>query len=744
MARPTDTSIQATGLSSPDLGATSFVQAAPVDTSGIVAGQGEAAALGMQAAGIHSDAASIQSLSRVIPGIVEAGLEAHKGLATKAMHEELNAEIDATRIAHENPELAMATVGGIDLAKQSLWNKMDGKSSQDITAVEANFAKEAKVLQQAFTQGAMDASGLRMRLLNITRKHINNNPGLANQLLAHSEKVLAISGVSSLRDVRQKLDDSAAKAFEKQRDFLKKEASKHNVDFDVMDLDTPEKLGELQEKVNSKKRHISAFKNFEEEDKVREIGNKKDADAFAKKHLPTLLRGGVDAFHIDAQAILKSLEQNPEQIPNAIGALAQEYIDGVNEKIAPLANMSSPEAKMGYDRFVESIKSASDRVMKASKGENLLEALTNQNKIDAAKNEAGLRNEFNMEAVDFAAKNEIVNRWIMRHPDTIDRILKTTSAMVFARPDDPHLIKTMKSRTSNNPNTNDAVAIAQGYLEAGDRPGFSQALKVYSDATKTGKLDQQEIFNFLDNFVEEFSNPSTGALARKTADKGDIIQLGELTGQYVNFVGNAIRNKMQGGNVQVNEIEGVGVNFKAPGNLKLERELNHIYASKINKLTKVFMNVGGLSHGEAWGMIRNSHGNAFGLQSSTAGKPNASNPGNLKVPGKNEFQSFANPEEGIRAVAKQISLYATGQSKNVNNPTPIPKDFLKIYNNQNEKGSATDSAYASNVSKFSGIDLSQPLDEADMVDLIYGIVKAENTNSPLTRKDVRAALAGGM
>lgn len=740
MAQPINTSIQATGLSAPNLGATSFVRQAPVNTAGLVAGNVTGVALGVKASGIQSNAQAIGQLSRTINTATQIGLELHKQGAVAGLTEEMNAEIDATRITQEDPALVQATIGGIDMAQQSLFKSQQGVSSELPEA----FSKEAKVLQQSYQQGAIDAAGLRLRLLNITRKHINNNPGLTRELLNHSETVLKVSGVSSLRDTQQKIDNTAAKLFETQRKALTQEFDKHNIQYDMFQTSDPNYLMEKQQELNSKRAKIVSFENFSEQDKIQDIGNKRDADLFVKKHLPTLIEGGVNSFHMRAKDILESLQGNPELIPAQIDALRQEYITNVNQQLAPLVNMASPEAKLGYDRFTDSINSAADRVLKASKGDNLLEALTNQNKIDSARNEAAMRNQFNLEAIDYMAKNEVFNRFVLQSPETVDGVLRGLAAMTFKRSNDPYISGLMTNSNSSNPRMKDGVAAMVGMLEGdSDRPAFSNALQVFSEATKNGRVDQQQVFDFIDNFVEHFSTPSVGALARKDADKSDIMSLGELTGQYVNYLGNAIKNHSLGQNVSTQEIEGVGVQFRVAGNPSLERELNHLYGSKINKLTKVFMNVGGMSHGEAWNTIRNSHGAAFGLQLQGTGRSNETNPGNIKNVGGEGFQSFASPQEGVKAIAKQIGLYVSGQSKNVSGATPIPMDFLKVYNNAKEKGSATDSQYANNVARFSGIDLTQPLDSGDMVDLVYGITKAENVNSKLTRKDIRLALQGG-
>lgn len=753
MARTTETSIQATGLSRPDTGAASFVRQAPVDTSGIVGSNISAQALGMQAAGIQTNAQAINSLAQVIPNIVNAGLEIHKQHAISELQEAHNVEIDNFLNSQKNPDVAKVAQENVatgDLAAKSLFSRMQQGTAtvQQMENVNAEFAQDTKALTKAVQQGVMQPSELRMRLLKITREHINRNPGLSNELINHAEKVLALSGISSLRDTKQKLDDSAAKAFEKQKDFLIKDAQNNKVPFDLLNLNTPNDLAVLQDDLNKKKRSMAAFSNFEQDEKIRTIGNSRDADTFMRKMGPDLMRGGVDSFHIDASELLKQNAQNPEQIPLLLGNLAQEYIGRATEQIGGVVNLASPEARLTYDRYVESINNAVARISKSAKGEDLIASLDNQVKTDSLLNEKALRSDINIEALNLAAKHPgLLDKWILRDDATMDRVIRTTSALLFDSPNDPSVLRSMKSKTSRNPGMNDAVAISQGFLEAGDVDSFRKSLRIYNDATKSGQMTQAEVYDFMDNFVDTFSQRHMGDIARKSADKSDVIQMSELAGQYLTFVGNAINSKSQGQNVQAKEIEGVGVTYKAPGNPELERQLNHLYANKVNKMIKVFTNIGGLSHGEAWNLIKTNYGSQIGLSSETPGKrgQNENNPLNLKVPGENKFQAFPTKEAGIKASFSQLLKYNDGSSANVDRPLTTPLEMLRVWNNAAEKGSATDKQYASNVARFSGLDLSQdisPQDTDSWVDLLYGMAIAEGAKN-VTRKDIRQSISGG-
>lgn len=750
MARTTDTSIQSTGLGRPSLEASSFVQQAPVDTSGIVGSNVTATALGMQAAGIETGAKAINQLAQSIPGIVDAGLEVYKHNALSSLQEAQNAEIDSFLQSQNNPEIAQLAgenAASLDLASHSLWDKL-GKGQariQDLDAVQEAFNKEAETLSNAVKQGVMQPSALRMRLLAITREHVNRNPGLSNELINHAEKVLALSGVSSLQDTKQKLDNSAAKAFEQQKNFLLKEFSKHNVEVDIFQTSNPEYLAEKQDELNKKKRSMAAFNNIVDDEKLRGIKTQQQADQWAKQNGPKLLEGGLARFHVDAQGIMQAFAQDQNAIPGAIRDLANQYIAEAAENVGSAVSLASPEGRVFYDNYVKMISNVAESISQVQTGKDQVEVLNNQVKINSLLNEQKLRSSgINPEAFDFAAKYpEIANKWVINNPEIFDRLLRTTSALVFdGNHMDASLLQSMKSSTAE-PGVNDAVSISKNLLTAGRNEEFRKSLAIYKDATKMGNMSQAEVFSFFDSFTDAFSQRFMGEQARKGASKEDVINVNEMAGQYMEFLGRAMDSITQGKNVQAVEVPGVGVTYKVPGDPKLERQLQNDYAGRINRMVKTFANIGNMTQEQAWNFIKIPYAGILKLPQE-GGKPNASNPGNIKEVGGQGFQSFSSPQEGIKAIAKQISLYTSGKSQNVSGPTPIPKDFLKIYNNAKEKGSATDGQYATNVARFSGLDLNQPLDQDDMVDLVYGIVKAENVNSPLTRKDVRSAIQGGV
>lgn len=111
------------------------------------------------------------------------------------------------------------------------------------------------------------------------------------------------------------------------------------------------------------------------------------------------------------------------------------------------------------------------------------------------------------------------------------------------------------------------------------------------------------------------------------------------------------------------------------------------------------------------------------------------NPGNLRVPGSTTgFQSFKSDDDGIKALAHQISLYENRDG------LKTIRGIISKYAPGNENNTA---AYIANVSKRTGLGADQAIDPANldqMVKLILAITKQENGRSSFTDAGVRVLI----
>jgi len=616
-----------TGLSAPNLAASSFVRQGVVDKSGLLAGQGEAAALGVTATAKRTEAVAIENLSKVIPSIVDTGLEIYKGHALAQLQQEQNKEIDDFLAMRQNPELAKSAAenaASLDLASHSLWDKL-GKGQATIGDLDANleaFDKETQALRFANQQGVIQPSELQTRLLAITRKHINNNPGLSAELLNHAEKILSLSGVGSLRDTQMKLDNAAQKAFQQQKSFVLKEASKHNVEIDAFRLDDPDYLMEVQDATNARKRNISLYTNITESDKLNNIQNAQEGQQFLNQNGAKLLKGGLAAFHMDASAIVQSNKDNPEEAIRQIKDLRDQHRTSIIESVGGKISLSSGEGKFYFDTLMDGMDNTIKRLEGDVSGKDKLEILNTQHNITEKLQEMSVQDKVNVPWLRLVGSSDVLSTWVFRNPEIQDALIKAGADIFHGNVTGGRVAEMMKSR-GNTPGVIDAVGFSKAALDSGNGDLFMKSVKMYKDISKSGQMTQDDVFNFMDSFTDSFSQPNVGQQARQTGSNEAITDLFSMGGQYIGYIGRALESKTQGKDVKAVEVPGVGIRYVVKGDAQLESELNDKYARRVNRMIKTFANIGGWSIDQAWNQIKDAYVDVLKLDSSSFSKSGA-------------------------------------------------------------------------------------------------------------------------
>ena len=150
-----------------------------------------------------------------------------------------------------------------------------------------------------------------------------------------------------------------------------------------------------------------------------------------------------------------------------------------------------------------------------------------------------------------------------------------------------------------------------------------------------------------------------------------------------------------------------------------------------------------------WAMLNPYMGGAPSSGSGgVSGAPNSSNPLNMRVPGKTDFQSFSSPGEAFGSYLNQFRLY---QKRGL--VTPAQMIAGDDVNGQYVPGWAPAAdgndteAYIGNVGKWTGLDMHAPINLDDPVavsKLISGMARMEQRDgAKWTPEAVRGALYGG-
>lgn len=99
------------------------------------------------------------------------------------------------------------------------------------------------------------------------------------------------------------------------------------------------------------------------------------------------------------------------------------------------------------------------------------------------------------------------------------------------------------------------------------------------------------------------------------------------------------------------------------------------------------------------------------------------NPGNLRVPGTNEFQKFATLQEGYDALIKQIKMYQDGSSNNTTGKETLI-ELMRIYAPASDKNDPDD--YAKYLAKKLNVSLNTPISQINTNKLALAITSRES------------------
>lgn len=152
------------------------------------------------AAGVQDTASSF-----LISKVGEAAIAGYKGYQTAQIEDATESVIQEYADRRDPTNLA-AQAASLDKEQQSLFSS--GTSEAKLDPVRKEFNNLTTRYENALKQGTMSASEFSDRILDITRQYYNKNPAIAQELVAHSQKVLELSGINTMINA----DAEAAKA----------------------------------------------------------------------------------------------------------------------------------------------------------------------------------------------------------------------------------------------------------------------------------------------------------------------------------------------------------------------------------------------------------------------------------------------------------------------------------------------------------------------------------------------------
>ncbi len=653
MARTVDV---ATNLNGPNV---NVALAQPVDRSGAIRGQMEGQAssalahsMSTQAQGIATDAHANNILSAIIPQATQAGLEIHKGMTLSDLQQQHNSEIDMF-IARKN---AGNTAIEMDTS-QSLFNRMrdefgEGAAIQQSSGAMQRFEEKSSMLKKALDQGAVSVDELETRLFALTRQAINKNPGLQNELINHAEKILHLSGVRSLRETNQKIDDAEQKFFEETRKNLTLDARKYGIPTDAFRMNEPDYLRFINEQVNDKKMAEAVWNEAKEAQKNNVFLNEEQSKQWIRTNGVKHTQGGLFELYTFAQQAMAEAGENHQKAIDKIDTAATFMKRSVEEQFSMNGALASPEGKDALDRFNANIDAVNARAARSTTMADLKTGLDNIHSMMSDREGIELRKVMNLTAHQILSQYpDEVAKWRLRDPTVQARMTKSFDELLN-QSFGSATIDFFTSYGKLEAGKSDAVALLEKPAKLGDMEVFKLMIEGYSKVEKSIDNDRAKM-DFFTDLSRTFSRSDYLKFFKEHPDGNLASQVFGMVDRAITNMGSAVKRDSRGGHTASVMPGGDGIIFSIPENRSKENELNSKYAKQFNDFIKVYAAMNGVTTKQAFEYVAPRYQNTFNIQG-------------LKEVSENIQQKIIGTESGGNANAKNPNSSATGSAQFVN------------------------------------------------------------------------------
>lgn len=765
------TAIQGVGLAG-----AGYVQPGVVDQSGWFAGQ---AAAQRQA----NDILDLNIAKDAVTTGINTAAFVGKGLVLDDVNRDVQDLVDNYTSTINGPTEAM----GLDNLSTSLWNNLGDKSKPsnitDINTVEQKHAETLTKLQKAYKQGAITSlADLEARALKVTREAVNRTPGLAQEIMGQTQQVLHLSGVRGMVNPLEEAGKIQAKQQAQIQKKMLDYAFSKGIPFDYNNPD----FDELGGQISSKMRQENMWEQAKRVQTMQTSMDEAQSKNYLRHDFNNVFSGALSSLHDSAgrifapganfaQAISEFrdvAEQHRIQLQNNLRATGALNIKG--------GNLTMNNVNDAIGNVIKQVEKSGSLEDAAKQAKNLLNITSDHQNLQLMKKV----NVHFLNAVNKMSDTYSKFQWKTPENMTISEGIFNAISKGILQPDDWDSME-IRDGVSN-------VTSAVGGLVLSDQPeAVSQAFGAVARSMGGNTSPAERVTKLTGYFSELAKTDYKGRI--KQPDPEFSYKFTQAAEAYLSQVGTMFQRGIANANTTLglpNQTVREGIEAVLPGTShvlgptkelsargyilpnglvgmettndagnKYQDQFYNDVAKRYNDVIKTYANIANVSYKEASDLVLSRFGNMLNIpqeelpnipsrKKQTLGTrgQNENNPLNLKEVGKDRFRSdFVNKKEGILASYKQLLKYHDGSSSQVEFPLTTPELMLRKWNNQNEKGSASDSQYANNVANYSGLNLKEPIDKNDVnswADLLYGMAKAEGAKN-ITRSEIRASLSGG-
>lgn len=379
------TGVDVANLNDPDLGAASFSRQGVVDRSGEFAAQATATGL----AGIAS-------------AIGEAGqiaLDADLGFSKASLEKELRQGVVQDFLNRRDPEFMAQQDVAFQDASTSLFALDQVRGATVLAEGPVSLADQdpaysavLEKLKASENQGLMTRQELEMRVLKTTREAIARRPGLAQELTAHAEQMLNLSGIRQVADFEENLARQEAQQLANQHKLVVSEALKRGLPVDILNPDIPKLNIQLQEHA----REEQAFKQAQSVLKQKELMDQEAINEFIRTEGVPAIRGSFNEFVQNATPLFNDIQSEGDLSKGITKArnLADQYLANQAQLLLE-AGVQGTEAKRLQDLGKRMIDGWMDNIQRHATGANVADVTKNAFNIASNTNKLDMEVRYN-------------------------------------------------------------------------------------------------------------------------------------------------------------------------------------------------------------------------------------------------------------------------------------------------------------------------------------------------------------
>ncbi len=605
------------------------VRAGVVDQSGAVAGQGFAVAAKLTNAATATRVSAMETKSGVLDSFADAatdlvndGLKIQEGYIRGQVNKDINSAINDFALLQQNPDL-------VDALKSSDANVSEALSRVESTSENPeSFRKQAQAYKRAVDQGLMTPSDLKLRLMAITRQHVNANPGAADAIIQESNRILELSGVSSLRDPKP-VEDEQAKARAEGLKQLNSAVAKHNIpNVDRFRLQTdPDYQIEVQEELNKRLYEQSLVEEVVTGDKVEQITSSQQARQWASNKGNSTYNGYIAGVSQDFISVVES------------GLPAEEQINRLEQDIVPLQRdqligfleekgmFRFPEGERILKRFDSHVESLMKGIRDSKTQATRLSIVKNQEEYERNIGQLEVNKVVNPAAITTlkSMPDALVQKMVLRNASVSQRLMTAIAGLLDDSLASGHQTKGLINSEELTPGKSDAATASIDILLGGKNADFKTILGNIDNAQKNGRLSQQDHFKYMDSLNDYLANPSARANIQGAGDDL-VLEMVDNVNNYIVNLGTRLNKTIEDSGVgfdkvSVSSLPGGGVRYEVPSNRQLQLKLNTDYASRYNKSINSISVLSGQGTNAVANIINSMHGGAFGIQGDSKQEP---------------------------------------------------------------------------------------------------------------------------